>query len=60
MEDSVYKTAHNPKIDVNPSADKSRIILLRGQKTHVAASTIMLVRLMRRAGSYIPPWFGVQ
>ena len=49
MKNTVYNTANNPRMEVNPSEDKSRI-KLSGQRRQVAAIRIIDVLLVNNEG----------
>ena len=49
MKKTVYNTANNPRMEVNPSEDKSRI-KLSGQRRQVAAIRIIDVLLVNNEG----------
>ena len=49
MKNMVYRTAHNPKIEVNANADRSRI-RFRGNKIVAHASKIMEEREVKLGG----------
>mmetsp|Transcript_21678 Transcript_21678/g.53545 ORF Transcript_21678/g.53545 Transcript_21678/m.53545 type:complete len:194 (-) Transcript_21678:85-666(-) len=49
MKNTVYKTANNPRMEVNPKEERSRM-LLSGHKMQLAAIRMMDVRLVKEAG----------